>query len=200
MFRAQQRLTRFFEGLTAMNQSRESLTSLSPVFYDIEASSLAGFPIEIGWAQVTPSFAISAESHLVHHFGWHLSRRWCKEAERIHGISRADIRARGRPPYQLALHMNAALGGRQLFADSGFDEHWLRMIFEAAGVEPAFTVRRMLSDALVGTLAAGKTIASSKLAELLADAARSEPRTHRAGQDARHLAAQWRAVLEYQQR
>lgn len=103
--------------------SKPPFAALSPVFYDIEASPLVGYPIEIGWAQVMPSLTIGSESYMIHHFGWDLSRGWKKTSERIHGISRTEIRQFGRSPYHVALRMNGELNGRQLFADSEFDQH-----------------------------------------------------------------------------
>jgi len=171
-----------------------------PVFYDIEASSLDGYPIEVGWAQVTSALAIESEGHLIHHSGWNLSARWSKRAESIHHIPMAEVKTRGEPPYKIANRMNAALAGRELFADSAYDENWLRLMFDAAGFEPVFTIRRMLADLLIAQRAAAVSIPAEVFKVLLAKAGDTIPRTHRAEQDARHLAAQWLAVIQLQLR
>jgi hypothetical protein len=45
---------------------QENTISRVPVFYDIEASSLDGFPIEIGWARADlASGTILSEGHLI---------------------------------------------------------------------------------------------------------------------------------------
>lgn len=71
------------------------------------------------------------------------------------------------------------------------------MLFEAAGIDPSFIVRRMLSGLLVAEFAASKELSPEIFAELIAEAAKLEPRQHRAERDARHLAAQWLAVIKY---
>jgi hypothetical protein len=45
--------------------------------------------------------------------------------------------------------MNAALAGRELYADSPFDKPWLEQLYEAAGIDPNFTTRVMLASILV---------------------------------------------------
>ena len=38
--------------------------------------------------------------------------------------------------------MNAALDRRELFSDAPQDEAWLRLLFNAAGLDPIFTIRQ----------------------------------------------------------
>jgi hypothetical protein len=51
--------------------------------------------------------------------------------------------------------MNEVLAGRELFSDApADDERWLRIIFDEAGLDPAFTIRRTDADVLTSQLAA----------------------------------------------
>jgi hypothetical protein len=50
--------------------------------------------------------------------------------------------------------MNEVLTGRELLSDGpADDERWLRIIFEEAGPDPTFTIRRSHADVLVAQLA-----------------------------------------------
>ena len=43
--------------------------------------------------------------------------------------------------------MNEVLAGRELFSDAPVDdERWLRIIFDEAGFDPAFTIRKTYAD------------------------------------------------------
>jgi hypothetical protein len=52
--------------------------------------------------------------------------------------------------------MNMALGGRELFSDAPQDEAWLRLLFDAAGCEPSFTIRRTDARVLISHAAADR--------------------------------------------
>jgi hypothetical protein len=91
--------------------------------------------------------------------------------------------------------MNEGLAGRELFSDGpADDERWLRIIFDEAGLDPIFTIRRTHADVLIAQLATklGWDSASYEAAKAVAD--RIFPRTHRAEADARHLAVLWRMI------
>ena len=50
--------------------------------------------------------------------------------------------------------MNEVLTGRELFSDGpADDERWLRIIFDEAGLDPAFTIRRTHAHMLIARLA-----------------------------------------------
>jgi len=168
-----------------------------PVFYDCEASCIGGLPIEIGWAFVeTLTGEIKSESHLVRPPPyWDMESVWDPDAEKLHGISRQQLIAQGRPSFEIARRMNKVLVGRELFSDApADDERWLRIIFDEAGLEPAFTIRRTHADVLTAQLAArlGWDIVGYEAAR--AEAARISPRTHRAEADARLLAVCWHII------
>ena len=78
---------------------------------------------------------------------------WDPDAEKLHGISLEQLHAQGRPPSEVARRMNEVLTGGELFSDApADDERWLRIIFDEAGLDPAFTIRRTHTDVLVGQL------------------------------------------------
>jgi hypothetical protein len=120
---------------------------------------------------------------------------WDSNAARLHRISRELLAAKGSPPFAIARRMNIALAGRELFSDApGDDEHWLRTIFEEAGSDPAFIIRRMHADVLIGNLAVARGWTLAAFEALKDDVPRLAPRTHRAEADARHLALLWQTV------
>jgi len=99
----------------------------APVFYDVEASSLDGFPIEIGWARADAvSGTILSEGHLIQPPpDWDISGTWDPAAAARHRIRMNDLSRKGRPVLEIARRMNEMLSGSELFADSPFDEPWL---------------------------------------------------------------------------
>lgn len=171
---------------------------LTPVFYDFEASSLDGVPIEIGWAfTIDADSAICSESFLIKPpQEWPLEDTWDEAAEAIHGISRAELAADGKPAFDIARHMNVKLAGRELFADSPFDEAWLNQLFDAAGLEPAFQPRRMLADLYIDATARRLGLDQPAIDALHSRADVVAPRTHRAEADARHWATLWQLVQQ----
>ena len=168
-----------------------------PVFYDCEASCLGGLPIEIGWAFVdTATGEVQSESHLVKPpTTWDMRSVWDPDAQKLHRISREQLVAQGRPPFEIARRMNQVLAGRELFSDApGDDERWLGIIFDEAGLEPTFTVRRTHAEVLIAQLVVRLGWDSIRYQAAKIDADRVSPRTHRAEADARHLAMLWRII------
>jgi hypothetical protein len=91
--------------------------------------------------------------------------------------------------------MNEVLADRELFSDApADDERWLRIIFDEAGLDPAFTIRRTDADVLTSQLAAKLRWDSASYEAAKSEADRLSPRTHRAEADARHLAVLWRII------
>jgi hypothetical protein len=163
-----------------------------PVFYDIEASSLEGFPIEIGWARADlASGTIVSEGHLIRPpADWDLRGTWDQSAASRHRITLDELWRLGRPVHEIARRMNQSVGGSELFADSPFDEPWLRQLFEAAGIEPEFSVRATDPSVLIGALARDR----AAYVEAKRKALRIAPPNHRAEADARHWAALWAMI------
>ena len=107
-----------------------------PVFYDCEASCTGGLPIEIGWAFIYKSGEIQSESHLVKPpLHWDMQPVWDPDAEKLHGISLAQLHAQGRPPFEVARRMNGVLAGNSSpmprpmtsvgFASSSTKQAWI---------------------------------------------------------------------------
>jgi hypothetical protein len=86
--------------------------------------------------------------------------------------------------------MNETLCGSELFADSPFDEPWLQQLFDAAGIEAEFLVRRTDPAVLIGARAGDRAI----YAEAKRKALRMAPPNHRAEADARHWAVLWAMI------
>lgn len=167
----------------------------APVFYDCEASGLDGFVIEIGWAFVDPNNGqIASASYLVRPPSeWRIETAWDENAEELHGISLADLYARGAPVHDIANAMNRALAGRELYSDSPFDERWLAQIFEGAGIEPSFTVRQTSADYLLEKAVAERNFDVRRYREARGEA--EQNRRHRAQVDALFWAQLWRTVV-----
>ncbi len=110
-------------------------------FYDVEASGMGGYPIEVGWATVTlPIGTIDSGSMLIRPTEeWTARLPWLDEAERIHGISRDLLKAQGRPPAEVTARLNALFPGQTLFCDAPqFDIPWTNILFAAANVRRTF--------------------------------------------------------------
>jgi hypothetical protein len=172
------------------------MTTPTPVFYDCEASDLEGYPIEVGWAFTDlGSGALVSESHLIKPPAeWPVKESWDRAAERLHGIALVQLWQEGRPVWDVARRMNMALGGRELFSDAPQDEAWLRLLFDAAGCEPSFTIRRTDARVLISHAAADRGLDEAAYAHAERLAIEIAPRRHRAEADARHLAALWHIV------
>ena len=92
-------------------------------FLDCEASSLGrnGYPIEIGWCFLDSG---QVESHLIlPHPDW---IDWDPAAQEAHGISRKLLFEQGEGGPQVCRRMVAILDGFAVYADSEFDELWVR--------------------------------------------------------------------------
>lgn len=145
-------------------------------FLDIEASGIHqdSYPIEIGWCDTegnSDEFLISPEAQ------W---RHWSHDAERLHGISRAQLSNQGLDICTACLRLNDHLGCEFVYSDAGeADGQWLNKLFEAAGVEPFFTLIDLYD--LQAILNAQSFFTLHKII-------RANPPPHRALKDARRLA------------
>lgn len=169
---------------------------MTPVFYDCEASGLDGFLIEIGWAFVEETTnTIISEGHLVRPLPeWLADDRWDAIAEELHGIALSRLQREGRPVWEITRQMNLALAGRELVSDSAWDEGWLRQLFDGAGSEVSFTIRKIDADVLIRNLAADRGIGPDAYERVILRASQLSPPQHRAEADARHLATLWQMV------
>lgn len=147
-------------------------------FIDLEASGLSttSWPIEVGWAfEHGPprSFLIRPDA------SWPESA-WSLDAERLHGVSRADLERDGVNPRDVAEALNAALAGASVWSDApDWDGFWLFRLFQAAQIKQQFAVNDF------GRLM--RPLAGAREEAALRRAAQISPRRHRAGPDAKHL-------------
>jgi hypothetical protein len=171
------------------------MSSESPVFYDCEASGLDGFVIEIGWAFTPPGGGkIVSAGYLVRPAPhWEIDASWDPNAEALHGVSLDHLLKHGRPAWVVARTMNRALGGRELFSDSPKDELWTRQVFDEAGVDPAFTMRRMDANVLLERAIAERGLDLARYRRVKEEAERH--RSHRAEADALVWATLWQMVM-----
>lgn len=167
-----------------------------PVFYDCEASSLDGCVIEVGWAYARPDDGqIIAASYLVRPLAeWQIATVWDENAEALHGISLAELSAKGIPVRDIANAMNRELAGRELYSDSPFDETWLSQIFEGAGIEPSFFVRQTSAYTLLEKAVADRKFDRSRYRMAVDEA--EQIRRHRAEADARMWAQLWLMITK----
>jgi hypothetical protein len=167
-------------------------TSNVPVFYDVEASSLDGFPIEIGWARADPASAtILSEGHLIRPpTAWDVRGTWDSFVASRHGIVLDELWRAGRPVLEIARRMNETLRSSELFADSPFDEPRLQQFFDAAGIDAEFSLLRTHPAVLIADFTGdGAAYTKAKRRAL-----RIAPPKHRAEAAARHWAVLWAMV------
>ncbi|MDO9314884.1 MAG: hypothetical protein Q7T97_10110 [Burkholderiaceae bacterium] len=159
----------------ALSEARSRTTS--PIVLDIEASGFGrdSYPIEIGY--VLPDGGsyctlVRPEANWTH---------WDPEAQRLHHIARATAVQHGRPPIDIARHLNYALFGQTVYSDGWANDYsWLGTLFDAAELSPSFHIenlRALLSEAEAENWHAIKDQVSREL----------NLRRHRASSDARLL-------------
>ena len=150
---------------------------------DFEASSLEwdGYPIEVGIAVWHDADApILGWSTLIRPpLAWREGGHWSRASAKVHGITMSDLLADGLPVDETVRRLTALLAPfATAWCDGGpYDDVWLRSLFQAAGLEPAFVLRDW-ADLLSGLDEAGHERARLQLA--------TAPR-HRAREDAERL-------------
>lgn len=114
---------------------------MRPIYFvDFEASGIApdSYPIEI--AIVSADSQYQALIKPVYYW-----EHWSFDAQDMHGISREDLFERGTDALSLAVELNDRFHGVAVCSDSPQDVFWLDTLYEAAGIEPAFTIRPLES-------------------------------------------------------
>ena len=148
---------------------------------DFEASCLPqygrSFPIEVGIADASGW----SQAWLIRpHASWS-DWQWSAEAEGLHGITRDRLDAEGLDVADVAARLKAAVHGRDVIADSYFDDSWSRALFEAAG-DPLHLPVRCLAE-----LRAFNDVGNDRLKASLASFYQQSLRRHRAEDDERWL-------------
>jgi hypothetical protein len=118
----------------------------APTVLDIEASGFGhdSYPIEVGFVlpdgQSYCSLIRPAPT-------W---THWDAAAERVHRIPLATVVRHGRDLTEVAMQLNQRLNGLTVYCDGWANDYtWLAVLFEAAGLSPAFrleNLRALLSD------------------------------------------------------
>jgi len=169
------------------------------VFLDFEASSLRqeSYPIEVGWAGEDGSL----ESWLIRPApGW---EDWDPAAEAVHGLSREQLLAAGRPHEEVARRALEALKDHQVYVSApSWDGKWMSVLLRSAGL-PRHALRLKDVDeaaraAVAETLPGRSADEVALLATAFLAAARQRladgPPKHRALADAQAELAAWREV------
>jgi hypothetical protein len=151
----------------------------APTILDVEASGFGrrSYPIEIGFVLPDGNSGctlVRPEPTWTH---------WDPDAQRVHGIARRTVERSGRPAREVAGWLNDHLRGQTVYCDGwAHDYAWLGLLFDAAGLRPAFRLehlRRLMSD----------DQAARWHAVLAAVRGESQLARHRASADARVLQA-----------
>jgi hypothetical protein len=163
------------------------------VFLDIEASSLDAdsWPVEIGAAWIDDD-EISVVSSLIRPDPDWPRSAWSSASASIHAIAEVELEMAPRAA-EVAAHFAALLQGALVVSDApAWDGYWLRRLLATLDPAPRIAVR----DFEVVAHVAFSHQARPTVHEYLA---RSRS-PHRAGPDARRLAAAWRAGLRAERR
>jgi len=99
-----------------------------PTFIDIEASGLGNtsFPIEVAW---NDSEGIIINRLVKPVADW---TSWDPEAERVHGITRAELDVDGISPAELCSLIRDSLSGSTAYSDAPeLERFWLKRLFQA---------------------------------------------------------------------
>ncbi|WP_408602004.1 hypothetical protein [Pseudomonas sp. PLMAX] len=127
-------------------------------FIDFEASGMApdSYPIEV--AVVYPGGQFQTLLRPVPYWD-----HWSHDAEDMHGIGREQLFCEGRLPLEVAVEMNELFEGKTLCSDNPVDCFWLDVLYEAAGIEPTFSVQPL--EAFVGREAASEILTGLPIAK-----------------------------------
>lgn len=178
------------------------------IFLDFEASKgVGGFPIEVGFCFVEPDRSLRSASMLIRHDPWldDLSM-WDAQVEAdIHKISRAAVMEFGKSPSDVMTWLNAELDGMVACVDSGYDIGWMRQLAQTAEIAPTFGLSDIVAafqDIHIDEVAYDKLARQlssplrygTKRREVRGEGLR--PKTHRAADDAEHLASWYATCLQ----
>lgn len=152
-----------------------------PYIIDIEASGFGrgSYPIEVG--AVLPDGAaycslISPEPDWQH---------WEPDAEAVHGITREVLHEHGKPAARVASDLNRCLHAQTVYTDAWYhDYQWLARLFDAADMQPQFTLKDLRQALDESALARWDATKGEVLNELKLN-------RHRASNDARVLQQTW---------
>lgn len=109
------------------------------IILDFEASGLHpdSYPIEVAWYNMVngecDDFLIKPTSYWTY---------WDENAEHIHGINQGTLLTEGLDVYRATLRLKKAISSQSVYSDApGFDEFWLRVLFDACEERIPFPVK-----------------------------------------------------------
>lgn len=113
------------------------------VVIDFEATALTleSYPIEVGIARIENEDCpiVSWSSLIAPAPSWDLKSQWDPDAQRVHGITRWQLRDGADPAHVMRELNRRARNGGTVWCDGGhYDAYWLQTLAAAAGVEPEF--------------------------------------------------------------
>src|SRR5271155_4806831 len=107
--------------------------------FEASGSDPLGYPIEVAIADVATG--ATREWLIAPTPAWLETGMWEAAAEAIHGITRAEIIAKGRGVGDVAAALTARTQGAQVLSDAPtYDSKWLRGLYAATGAEPPFVL------------------------------------------------------------
>ena len=167
------------------------------VFVDFEASALDAnsFPVEVAWSILGEDLSIRTESHILRPKPQWRRRKWCPNAERVHGLSLDRLEREGEDAEDVwlafALDTGASLPGAEVAVSHvPSDRKWMGDFAASAGETPPETI-----DVLEVLLASG--VGGDFLAALPFDPEAEFGMAHRAGPDAAMLAVTARRCFRF---
>jgi hypothetical protein len=166
-----------------MKQSNEAggagRWQLPLIVIDFEATALTlqSYPIEVGVARLDRTGGELAcwSTLIAPDPAWNMTDQWDPDAQRVHGISRWQLRG-GMAPAAAMAALDEWIGPcATVWCDGGlYDAHWLQTLAAAAGITPRFSLHDLDT-----WLRESPSLAAAYQRELSASS-----RPHRAGPDA----------------
>jgi len=170
------------------------LTLTNVICLDFEASAIGArsYPIEVAVVDCDTDFG---RSWLIKPERWWLEGGlWSSESAAVHGIELAQLVDRGTPAETVARELAAACAGKTVLCDGGeHDLRWLVTLFAAIEQAPPFELTDYHAFAWNLAARSGRR-PDVAIGRSVAEAHVRYPVTHRAEQDARHLAEMLRLI------
>jgi hypothetical protein len=162
------------------------MTPSNPTFIDFEASSLdlvASYPIEVGIC--LPDGAVKSWM-IKPHVLW---RDWSAKAQRIHGLTRAQLEQEGVELERVCAALNSVLSG-VVYCDAWtFDSFWLHRLYKSCHMKPCFQLESISALLAEDQIEHWQPMRETVIAELGLT-------VHRAANDAIILHETWRRLTE----
>lgn len=122
---------------------------------------------------------------------WIAEWDWYYESELVHGLTRDHLLAQGLARAQVVRELSAVIGNREVVSDHPPAEgYWLAVLFGEEKLRPVGALGALLEE-----IAGGGLPGRAMLERAHAHARHVAPRTHRAGDDVRHMMAVLQELL-----